>query len=121
LAEERRLKIEITEQKSITTVLFSGTYDEEDIVLMKEMLSALIRNNRLKLILKFNHLEALAEDAFDYLKEMRNRVAQLGGAVVLVCSSEDRQEACDRLKRTYDFLVFRSFDEAREHFIGREF
>ncbi|MHB8840300.1 MAG: STAS domain-containing protein [Candidatus Aquicultor sp.] len=121
MAEERRLRIEITEQKSITTVLFSGTYDEEDIVLMKEMLNALIRNNRLKLILEFGSLETLNENALDYLGEVHSRVAKLGGSVVLACPSESQQAVCERLKRTYGFLVFSSFDEAREYFIGREF
>ncbi len=121
MAEERRLKIEITEQKSITTVFFSGTYDEADIVLMKEMLNALVRNNRLKLILEFDSLETLNESAFDYLGEMHGRVAKLGGAVVLACPTESQHEVCEWLKRTYGFLVFRSFDEAREYFISREF
>ncbi len=121
MAEERRLRIDISEQKSITTVLFSGTYDEEDIVLMKEMLNALVRNNRLKLILEFDSLETLTKSAFDYLDNIRDRVEKLGGSVVLACPSESQQEVCAHLKRTYGFLVFRSFDEAREYFIGREF
>lgn len=118
---ESRLKVEVTEQKSISTVHFSGSYGTLSITLMKEMVNALIRNNRLKLIFQFDHLEYLNEEAYEYLEKMHKGVARLGGAIILVCPHDGPPEICDELKRRYKFLIFPSFKQARQHFIELEF
>lgn len=118
---ESRLSAEVTEQKSISTVYFSGTYGPLSITLMKEMVHALIRNQRYKLILKFDHLEELNQEAYDFLEWAHNEVARMGGVIVLICAPEEPKEICDELKKRYHFLIFPNFEQAREHFIEREF
>ncbi|HZD61017.1 MAG TPA: STAS domain-containing protein [Anaerolineae bacterium] len=118
---ESRLSVEITEQKSISTVHFGGTYGTLSVILMKEMIDALVRNNRLKLILQFDHLEALDESAYGYLEKIHEKVALYGGAIVVVCPAEESKKICGKLKERYKFLIFPSFEEARGYFIEREF
>ncbi len=121
MSDERKLAVEITEQKSISTVHFEGTYDPLSIILMKEMINALIRNKRLKLILEFGQLDSLDPSAYDYFAEVQKEVSRLGGAVVIVCPPSEPKDICDKLKQKYGFLMFPSFEEARDYFIGREF
>ncbi len=121
MSDERKLAVEITEQKSISTVHFEGTYDSLSITLMKEMINALIRNERLKLILEFGHIENLDPSAYDYLKEAQKEIIRLGGAIVVVCPPSEQRDICDKLKQKYGFLVFSNFEEARGYFIEREF
>lgn len=121
MPEESRLSVEITEQKSISIIHFAGTYGTLSVTLMKEMIDALIRNDRLKLILQFDHLEALDESAYGYLERTHEKVALYGGAIVLVCPPEEPKPICDELKERYKILIFPSFEEAREYFIEREF
>lgn len=121
MADESKLSVEVTEQKSISTVHFSGTYGPLSVILMKEMVNALVRNHRLKLILQFDHIESLNEEAYRYLEEVHKRVDTLGGAVVLVCQLEQPGHICGELEKRYAFLVFPDFEQARDYFIGREF
>ncbi|MEW5705865.1 MAG: STAS domain-containing protein [Actinomycetota bacterium] len=121
MTDERRLKVEITEQKSITTVIFSGKYKPLSIILMREIINALIRNNRLKLIIQFGNLTELDKSAYDYLESVHNEVARLGGSIVLICPSDQPKGICNQLKQKYHFLLFPNFEEARRFFIEREF
>lgn len=118
---EHRLIVEVTEQKSISTVYFTGTYGPLSVTLMKEMIHALIRNKRLKLILKFNSLKDLDPSAYDFLEWAHNEAAKLDGAIVLICPSNEQQQICDELKQRYRFLIFPDFEQARAYFIEREF
>lgn len=118
---ESKLDVEITEQKSISTVYFRGTYGPLSITLMKEMIHALIRNQRYKLILKFDSLGGLDQEAYEYLEWAHKEASRFDGDIVLICPPEEPQEICDNLKQRYSFLIFPNFEEAREHFIEREF
>jgi anti-anti-sigma regulatory factor len=118
---ESRLAVEITEQKSISTVHFSGTYGPLSITLLKEMVHALIRNKRYKIILKFDHLAGLNEDAYDFLEWAHSEVSKQDGAIVLICPSDEPQQICSELEQRYHFLIFQDFEQARKHFISREF
>lgn len=118
---ERRLTVEITEQKSISTVYFTGIYSFLSITLIKEIIQALIRNQRYKLIFRFEDLTGLDQEAYDYLEWVQGEVSRLGGAVVLICPPDEPQDICNKLKKRYHFLVFPDFEKAREYFIQREF
>jgi anti-anti-sigma regulatory factor len=118
---ENRLSVEITEQKSISTVHFSGTYGPLSITLLKEMINALIRNKRYRLILKFNHLADLNEDAYNFLERVHEEVSRQGGAIVLICTPDEPKQICSELEQKRNFLIFQDFEQARDYFIGREF
>jgi hypothetical protein len=121
MAAENKLAVEITEQKSITTIHFKGDYGPLSIVLMKEIVNALIRNERLKLIFRFDHLEKLDQEAYGYLEWVHDEVSRLGGAVVLICPQDESLPICSKLKQNYHFLIFPSFRQARAYFVEREF
>jgi len=118
---ESRLAVEVTEQKSISTIHFSGTYGSLSIILIKEIIHALIRNQRYKLVLTFNHLKELNQEAYDFFEWARNEVSKFGGAIVLICPLGEHQDICDELKKRYNFPIFPNFEQAREYFIEREF
>lgn len=118
---ESRLAVEVTEQKSISTIHFSGTYGPLSITLMKEMIHALIRNERYKLILRFEDLKGLDQKAYEFLEWAQDEVSKFNGAIVLVCPPDKFQEICNELEKRYHFLIFPSFEKARNYFIGREF
>lgn len=116
-----KLTVEITEQKSISTLHFRGTYGPLSITLMKEMVHALIRNNRIKLIFEFDSLSDLDQSAYEYLEWAHNEVSRLGGAIVLICPPDEFQDICDELRKRYHYLIFPDFEQARDYFISREF
>jgi len=118
---ESRFSVEITEQKSISTVHFRGTYGPLNIILLKEMVHALIRNKRYKLIFTFDNLTALDQSAYEFLEWAQNEVSRLDGAIVLICPPAEPQDICNKLKQRYRFLVFAEFEQARSYFIEREF
>ncbi|MBI4733719.1 MAG: STAS domain-containing protein [Rubrobacteridae bacterium] len=118
---ESKLAVEITEQKSISIVYFSGIFGPLSITLLKEMVNALIRNKRYKLILKFNSLSSIDENAYDFLECAHKEVSKQDGAVVLICPPGEHLCICNELKQRYHFLIFQDFEQAREYFISREF
>lgn len=118
---ESRLAVEVTEQKSISTIHFSGTYGPLSVTLMKEIVHALIRNRRYKLILAFDRLEGLNQEAYDFFEWAHDEVSKFDGAIVLLCPTGEPQEICSELEKRYHFLIFLSFEQARNYFIEREF
>jgi len=118
---ESRLTVEVTEQKSISTIHFSGTYSPLSITLVKEIIHALIRNHRYKLVLTFEHLGGLNQEAYEFLEWAQSEVSRFDGAIVLLCPPDEFQEICNELEKRYHFLIFPSFEKARDYFIEREF
>jgi len=118
---ESRFSVEVTEQKSISTVHFAGTYGPLSLILLKEIVHALIRNKRYKLIFEFDRLEGLDQSAYEYLEWAQKEVSRFDGAIVLICPPSEPHDICNELKQRYNFIIFESFEQAREYFIEREF